>query len=222
MADQNRAAREADAFLERIIHKRPPEPRPVDRPAKRARGPAARDAVFFGGIPLRHDDYGVLCNHDDAPVTIDGEYFLTAEHALQHFKLRCAADAATDSGDARRSRELRLLMRLFAGKATTITAYEQVRQLSRAINLSHDELRLWKTRSEAFQERVCLYKFTQSPALRDALRDTGDALIVKQCKTSDPSDPSCFWGGFLDRDGKLVGANKLGRMWMRIRDSFCK
>ena len=153
-----------------------------------------------------------LCNTHRTAVVLDGVHFVTAEHAMQHCKIRCAMDAARS--DERRG-ELRRCLSLFSGKDTTLRKAEQVRQIGQAIHLRRNEMEEWRRRSVGYQERVCMYKFTQSKAIRDALRDSGDATLVRR-----QHSPGCFWGGREDARGRIVGRNMLGVAWMKIRDAF--
>jgi ribA/ribD-fused uncharacterized protein len=58
-------------------------------------------------------------------------------------------------------------------------------------------------------------KLKQHPQLRDKLIQTGDALIVEDC-TRRQRGSGLFWGAALG-DGKWVGKNWLGKLWMELR-----
>jgi predicted NAD-dependent protein-ADP-ribosyltransferase YbiA (DUF1768 family) len=62
---------------------------------------------------------------------------------------------------------------------------------------------------------VLLKKFIQHPLLHLALIDTGTEEIVEDV-TARASESGLFWGAAL-RDGKWVGTNTLGKLWMEIR-----
>lgn len=179
-------------------------------PSRKRKSP--RRTVFFDG----NSELSLLCNADPMPVAADGFRFLTAEHAVQHHKVRCAADAAADSGDGLRSDELRRYLPLFCGD-TAMRDLQQIKQLGSAIRLRPNEMSEWHARSVDYQTRVCLYKFVQSPDVRRALRSTGDALLVKRCPMA---SADCFWGGYEGAGGEIKGLNKLGGIWTRIRDNF--
>src|SRR5690606_7389357 len=64
--------------------------------------------------------------------------------------------------------------------------------------------------------RICLVlKIEYHPELKQMLAETKDELIVEGC--SQRSDR--FWGQGLE-DGKWVGENWLGRIWMDMRENY--
>lgn len=58
-------------------------------------------------------------------------------------------------------------------------------------------------------------KIEQHPDLKKALLDTGNATIIEDCTKRKPS----IWGAQL-QDGKWVGNNLLGQLWMELRESL--
>lgn len=67
--------------------------------------------------------------------------------------------------------------------------------------------------------RLCLVlKLEQHLELRQALVDTGDALLIEDC-TARPRGSAKFWGMVLE-DGQWVGRNVLGNLWMELREQL--
>jgi ribA/ribD-fused uncharacterized protein len=67
--------------------------------------------------------------------------------------------------------------------------------------------------------RLCLkLKLEQHPELIQMLIDTSDAVIIEDC-TRRPGGSGKFWGAVLE-DGRWVGRNVLGNLWMELRDSL--
>jgi predicted NAD-dependent protein-ADP-ribosyltransferase YbiA (DUF1768 family) len=67
---------------------------------------------------------------------------------------------------------------------------------------------------------VCLrLKLDQHPELRDRLLATGDEHIAEDVTRRSRSGRHLVWGMAL-RDGVWVGENRLGGLWMRLRDEL--
>ena len=77
------------------------------------------------------------------------------------------------------------------------------------------------TRRYSLDEKiVSILKLEQHPLLKKKLLDTGSAEIIEDCTTHD-RESSRFWGA-VKKDGIWVGENKLGNLWMEIRDELNK
>lgn len=65
--------------------------------------------------------------------------------------------------------------------------------------------------------RLCLkLKIEQHPDIKAELIKTGDEVIVENC-TKRQRGTGLFWGAAIV-DGTLEGENKLGNLWMELRD----
>src|SRR5581483_11836390 len=64
-------------------------------------------------------------------------------------------------------------------------------------------------------ELVLRLKLEQHPELKAELKNTGNATIVEDC-TNRPGGSGMFWGAAY-QNGKGVGQNMLGRLWMKLR-----
>lgn len=65
---------------------------------------------------------------------------------------------------------------------------------------------------------VLQLKLEQHPELKQKLLDTGNALIAEDCTTHDRE--SARWWGMVKKDGKWIGENIFGEIWMKIRDEM--
>ena len=64
---------------------------------------------------------------------------------------------------------------------------------------------------------VCInLKITQHPEIQKALLDTGDSVIYENVESRQNKPGALFWGAVL-QNGKLVGENWLGQIWMKYR-----
>ena len=69
--------------------------------------------------------------------------------------------------------------------------------------------------------KECLeLKLEQHPELKDKLIETADAEIIEDCTTHD-RESARFWGA-VRKDGKWIGENNFGKIWMEIRDELVK
>ena len=69
--------------------------------------------------------------------------------------------------------------------------------------------------------KMCLeLKLSQHPDLKTELINTGSADIIEDCTTHD-RESARFWG-MVKKDGKWIGDNQLGKLWMEIRDGISK
>lgn len=69
----------------------------------------------------------------------------------------------------------------------------------------------WDAVRVPIMEWTVLVRLMQQPKLRDTLLRSGNRTIIER------SSKDAFWGA-MNRDGDLIGANMLGRIYMRARD----
>lgn len=68
--------------------------------------------------------------------------------------------------------------------------------------------------------KMCLkLKLNQHQELIKELIDTGDAMIVEDVTKRGNIGGNLFWGAMLV-DGEWVGENKLGQLWMDLREVY--
>eukprot|EP00747_Dinoflagellata_sp_TGD_P087806 gnl/TRDRNA2_/TRDRNA2_163762_c0_seq2.p1 gnl/TRDRNA2_/TRDRNA2_163762_c0~~gnl/TRDRNA2_/TRDRNA2_163762_c0_seq2.p1 ORF type:complete len:149 (-),score=32.39 gnl/TRDRNA2_/TRDRNA2_163762_c0_seq2:336-782(-) len=94
--------------------------------------------------------------------------------------------------------------------------------------LSDTEMRGWMPVAESIQMLICQSKL-KAPQVRSCLLGTGDAYLLHQDNRAKADTP---WGGKvpglkqkLSKGGKVtsadvVGKNKLGMIWMAVRDQI--
>ena len=69
--------------------------------------------------------------------------------------------------------------------------------------------------------KECLkLKLEQHPGLKEKLIATEDATIIEDCTTHD-RESARFWGA-VKKDGKWIGENAFGKLWMEIREELVK
>jgi ribA/ribD-fused uncharacterized protein len=77
----------------------------------------------------------------------------------------------------------------------------------------------WSRQDLANMEMVLRLKLEQHPELRQKLLVTGSRQIIEDC-TSRPHGSGLFWGAARN-DGQWVGKNRLGKLWMKLREEVC-
>jgi hypothetical protein len=67
---------------------------------------------------------------------------------------------------------------------------------------------------------VLKLKLKQHPDLQAKLLATGNDAIIEDCTTHD-RESARFWGA-VRKNGKWIGKNKFGKLWMQIRKELAK
>lgn len=140
--------------------------------------------------------YGWLGNMAPFPVMYDNKRWPTTEHLFQ--ALRFAPDAAVR--ELIRAAKSPMAAK-FVAKAWSDLMVIEPTSLPDITNMMD-----------------CLVlKVNQHPDLKQKLLDTGNEQIVEDVTGRNRSGRHRFWGEALV-DGKWVGGNILGYLWMRLRD----
>jgi hypothetical protein len=68
------------------------------------------------------------------------------------------------------------------------------------------------------QKKICRYKYDNYEVVKDVLESSrGKVLVHPAMRCNDEKVKSRWWEGRVV-DGVLLGGNKLGNIWMEIRD----
>lgn len=73
----------------------------------------------------------------------------------------------------------------------------------------------------ANMRRVLRMKLEQHPELVKRLLETGDSPIIEDVTSRKRAGNHRFWGAALE-DGKWIGENTLGKLWMELRQKVKK
>ena len=164
-------------------------------------GPSAEYIFFWGHRPPKGEGVTASCFSQwyDAPFTVDGEHFRTAEHFMM-------AGKAALFGDLELRRQI-----------LDAPTPDQVKGLGRKV-AGFDEAR-WARHRFEIVVAANLGKFGESGKLRRFLLDTGDRVLVE----ASPVDP--VWGiGLAANDpaaqdpAQWRGLNLLGFALMQVRE----
>lgn len=122
-------------------------------------------------------------------IDIWGEHFATVEHAY-HYKKFIDLDPEW---------------------ARTIQSAKSPWQTKRLARERDHHLPGWSERRRSVMRDLLTAKITQHQDVREALRQTGNRVIIEKGNTNEE-----YWG-----DGKdHTGQNILGRLWMELRQEF--
>jgi len=174
-------------------------------------GTMQRHKYFFS----RSADPGakLLSNFAPTPVQLNGRNYPTGEHALHGAKFLAAAD----SQEGERARNLTAHAAEFETGGKIGNNPVDAKKNGRALKLNDNELAHWNSSREDVQRQISDDKFARYPDVRAALRATHGQNLIHFSKGAKPQS---FWEGKIDKtSGELVGNNKLGKIWMDVRDS---
>lgn len=153
-------------------------------------------------------DFRSLSNFYECKVEIDDAVYPSGENAYQSQKFLTAANVCED---AERKKKLLEYAKLLA------TSFNP-KSDSRLMTLTEAELRAWDATCVIVQTEICKSKLHDPAVVRDLLA-SGDAVLVHP--TRKPVEKLTRWEGRVV-NGRLVGENMLGQIWMRIREDLKK
>lgn len=139
--------------------------------------------------------YGWLGNMSPFPIEYEGVVWRTTEALFQALRF----------SDPTIKEEIRLQKSPMAAKMIA----KKNRELFIVSPMSDEDLS---------NMRMCInLKLDQHPSLKEELTSTGNSLIFEDVTSRGSRGSNLFWGAMVN-DGKLVGSNELGKIWMSIRD----
>ena len=94
----------------------------------------------------------------------------------------------------------------------------------KGLMLTMEELKYWDIKSDVIQIKICQYKYDTNHRIREIINDSkGRYLVHSALRLSLENVKKRKWEGrIVIEDGKpvLYGGNKLGCIWMKIRDIY--
>ena len=153
--------------------------------------------VTFTAVKLPH---GWLGNMSPFPVEHNGKCWRTTEALFQALRF----------GDEAIKEEIRGIASPFAAKLRAKKIANEQPDMLVIERMSKQDL--------ANMKMVLRLKLKHHPVLKQQLLDTGDETIIEDA-TRQKSKSKTFWGAIL-KDGKWVGENVMGKMWMKLREEL--
>ena len=94
----------------------------------------------------------------------------------------------------------------------------------KGLMLTTEELKYWDIMSDEIQIKICKYKYDTDYRIRELLNDSkGRFLLHPALRVSLENVKKRKWEGrCVIEDGKMIvyGGNRLGCIWMKIRDEY--
>lgn len=143
------------------------------------------------------DDWGFLSNMSAHPVTFKGIKFHTTEHLFQSLRFFDKPEIVATINKDRNP------------MTSKLKAREIIKETGYVVN-QDDDITFMK---------ICLnIKCKQYPEILKKVLDTGLCLIVEDVSSRWQKPRAMFWG-MRRVDGMWEGENKLGALWMEIREN---
>jgi predicted NAD-dependent protein-ADP-ribosyltransferase YbiA (DUF1768 family) len=151
-----------------------------------------------------------LSNFSPIAVDVEGVVSPNGEAAFHAAKFRCVARISTGE------RQADLLARASAVAAETDPAEARLQGGKGRCRMDKDELEDWDSgTAESIQLTICRFKYKHSQEVRTVLQETDGLTLLHQDNHAGPNTP---WGGKVHKEtGKIVGQNKLGKIWEAVR-----
>tara|TARA_B100001094_G_C18184610_1_gene802971 strand:+ start:387 stop:2762 length:2376 start_codon:yes stop_codon:yes gene_type:complete len=179
------------------------------------------DFIYFYSLSKEITDNGgrnvkLLSNFATKPVVIDGRSYDTGEHAYHGTKYLLAAKAT--NLDADRVKQLKQYAKDFESGNRIGKEPKDAKKEggpNGGLPLTPDEIDRWNLEQDNIQRRISEYKYEKYDDVKTALESTNDKYLIHFSKGAKPKS---YWEGKIDKNTqKLVGNNKLGKIWMEIR-----
>lgn len=162
---------------------------------------------------------GCLSNMSEHPVVWNNKMFSMGEAAFHFAKYYTIAQDPSTPAD--RKKELLSHADKFLpvnGRGLTGPQYKTLGGKSKdGLALSPNELAIWHTKCDQIQTEICKYKADNYNEVLLTLKKTTGVLLIHSCRTADDKMAGEHWCGRY-KDGKVLGDNMLGSIWMGIRD----
>ena len=174
-------------------------------------------------------EYRVLSNFWECEVRIkdEGEEFvyLSGELCFHGEKYRILGTLLKD--EDRKIELLEYSKRFRVGGDFKSSREAKIRggKCKNGLRLNSGELVLWNMLCENVQYEICKYKLENYAIVKEWLLKSGDSILVHPAmRCGDKKMKDKFWEGraIINEDGKIeiLGGNKLGGLWMKLRDEL--
>jgi predicted NAD-dependent protein-ADP-ribosyltransferase YbiA (DUF1768 family) len=166
---------------------------------------------FKFGSKEGHD----LSNFSKNQVILNKIIYITGEHAFHSQKYRLSSELTT--GD--RKQKLLEYSKTFEGTDSEYKTGLDAKKAGgkKGFELTSDEIKKWNEKSMEIQYNICKYKIKNNKNIQKLLSNKNTLLIHQDNRANE----STIWGARI-KDGKQIGQNKLGEVWMKVRDDYLK
>ena len=158
----------------------------------------------------------VLSNFYPIEIRINKRIYKTGEHAFHGEKYRLLAKIYKVSEE--RNKELKDYSEKFVNGYIIEAKDAKIAGGKRGLKLNDKELKVWSKLSIEVQVKICIYKFKHNNEVREVLKLNKNKYILHQ---ENRAKENTIWGGRISKEtNKIIGKNKLGKIWMKVRDYY--
>jgi len=181
------------------------------------------DSKVFTFFARKKDGFQ-LSNFYECKVVVDGRTYKSGEAAYHGMKFITIAENIKDTD---RVEELKTYAKKFEsnGEFGSLPQNEIKKKGGKStLKLSPKEQGIWTKKGPEVQKKICQYKYINHKEVRDTLMKTGDKFLVHPAmRVSNEKMADKIWEGrvIVDEEKncmKVLGGNKLGKIWMDIRN----
>ena len=172
-------------------------------------GTEIKDEITSFYIKSINSKLRILVNQSLFSVHLNGHQYKSGEHAFQAEKFFHASKFAIDS------RQSILIHHAHKIKNANTPQEAKILGSKESLALSDTEIEKWKTEALQVQEKICMYKYDTYRDVRDILNKYKGYLLFEQTRKK----PIPYWRGYINsKTLRVIGENKLGKIWMKIRE----
>ena len=154
----------------------------------------------------------ILVNQSLYPVELHGNTYSTGEHAYQSEKFFHVSKYASDS------RQSALIHHAHKIKSAKTPQEAKLLGSESSFQLTDIEIEKWNNEKEDIQEKICRYKYENYNEVKHILQNTTDYLLYND---NTKLNTVSYWGGHINpKTKRVIGKNKLGYIWMKIRSQI--
>ena len=174
--------------------------------------------TFFSG----KKEFRSLSNFWEKDVIINNNEYETGEHCFHGEKY---IRLGRLSEDKKRKKELVFYGLKFI-KPSKYKTCNEAKQMGgkKGLLLTPEELNIWDKISIEVQIEICAYKFNTYEEVREDLIKSGNKILIHPAlRTSEENVKKRIWEGkaiIKDRQIQILGKNRLGNIWMDVRDIY--
>lgn len=172
---------------------------------------------FFG----KKKDFRSLSNFWINDVVVNNIIYESGEHAFHGEKYRTIAEMCNNLDRQKKLLEYSLKFRNPSNKNPN-----QIKKMGgkTGFKLNNDELNFWTEKSVEIQKKISLWKFRNYEEVRNDLKKSESKMLIHPAmRCSEEKVKDRLWEGKgIIEDGKIkvLGQNKLGKIWMKIRSKY--
>ena len=154
-----------------------------------------------------------LSNFSDHQIKIGTNTYKTGEHAFHGEKFRSLICLTND--EMKKSKLKECADRFCTDFSNPVDA-KRAGGKRGIYSMNEEEQDYWKKQSIEVQKQICSYKKETYPEIQEFLETHKQFILIHQ---DNFANAKTIWGAKV-KDDKIIGMNKLGKIWMFIREKY--